>query len=137
MLQTLASDPFLILLNNPKQPLNTRNYFLKVYFFFQIQFFMDKVLKNERSLELITSHSSGHVQKNSFIHYIISDQVWWCNVKQFLSYSKNYICKFMLVNSWHKLFHFYLTFWIWKGREKTKISREQKERFRWNKKHFS
>ena len=41
-----------------------------------------------------------------------------------------------------KLFHFYLSFWIWKvwkGREKiTKnwISREWKELFRWNKKHF-
>ena len=82
------------------------------------------------------------VQKNSFIGYILSDQVWWCNLKQFLSYSKNYICKFMQVNSWHhKLFHFHLSFWIWKvwkGREKiTKnwISRERKELFRWNKKH--
>ena len=28
---------------------------------------------------------------------------------------KNYICKFMQVNSWHhKLFHFHLSFWIWK-----------------------
>ena len=36
------------------------------------------------------------------------------DVKQFLSYSKNRICKFMLVNSWyHKLFHFHLSFWIW------------------------
>ena len=75
---------------------------------------------------------------------IPSDQVWWCNVKQFLSYSKNYICKFMHVNSWHhKLFHFYFSFWIWqvwRGREKiTKnwISREWKELFRWNEKHFS
>ena len=62
------------------------------------------------------------VQKKSFICYILSDQVLWCNVKQFLSYSKNYICKFMQVNSWHhKLFHFHLSFWIWKvwkGREK-------------------
>ena len=83
------------------------------------------------------------LQKNSFICYILSDQVWWCNVKQFLSYSKNYICKFMQVNSWHhKLFHFYLSFWIckvWKGREKiTKIwiSWKQKELFRWNKNFF-
>ena len=29
------------------------------------------------------------VQKNFFICYILSDQVSWCNVKQFLSYSKN------------------------------------------------
>ena len=66
------------------------------------------------------------------------------DVKQFLSYSKNYICKFMPTNSWHhKLFHFHLPFWIWKvwkGREKIiKVwkSRERKELFRWNKNHFS
>ena len=54
---------------------------------------------------------------------------------------KNYICKFIQPNSWHhKLFYFYLLFWIWKvwkGREKaTKnwISWEQKKLFRWNKK---
>ena len=28
------------------------------------------------------------IQKNSFISYVLSDQVWWCNIKQFLSYSK-------------------------------------------------
>ena len=65
------------------------------------------------------------------------------NVKWFLSYSKNYVCKFMQANSWHhELFHFHLPFWIWKmwkRREKiTKIwiSWERKELFRWNKKHF-
>ena len=32
-----------------------------------------------------------------------------------MSYSKNYICKFMQVSWWHhKLFHFHLSFWIWK-----------------------
>ena len=35
------------------------------------------------------------VQKNSFIRYILSDQVWWCNIKQVLSYHKKYIFKFM------------------------------------------
>ena len=30
-------------------------------------------------------------------------------------YSKNYICKLMLANSWHhKIIHFQLSFWIWK-----------------------
>ena len=84
------------------------------------------------------------VQKNSFISYILSDQVWWCNIKWVLSYSKNYICKFMQANLWnHKLFHFRFPFWIWKvwtGREKiTKvwISLERKKLFRWNKNHFS
>ena len=88
---------------------------------------MDKLIKNWRSLELVTSCSLGHEtssQKFLYSLYIIwlSDQVWRCNVKQFLSYSKNYICKFMQVSSWHhKLFHFHLSFWIWKvwkGREK-------------------
>ena len=84
------------------------------------------------------------VHKNFFISYILSDQVWCCNIKRFLSYSKNYTCKFMQANSWHhKLFHFHLFFWIWKvwkGRgkiTKTWISRKRKELFRWNKKHFS
>ena len=84
------------------------------------------------------------VHQNFFISYILSDQVWWHNIKWFLNYSKNYICKFMQANSWHhKLFHFHLSFWIWKvwkGREKiTKIwiSQERKELFRWNKKYFS
>ena len=72
----------------------------------------------------------------------ISDQVWWC-IKWLWSYSKDYTCKFMEANSWHKLFHFHLSFsvWkVWKGRGKmTKIwiSREQKELFRCNKKRFS
>ena len=84
------------------------------------------------------------VQKNSFISYILSDQIWWYNIKRSLNYSKNYICKFMQANSWHHiLFHFHLSLlvWkVWKGRGKNtkiRISREQKELFRWNKKHFS
>ena len=80
-------------------------------------------------------------KKNSSISYVLTDQGWWCNVKRFLSYSKNYICKFMQVNSWHhKLFHSSLSFWIWtmwKEREKIAIygiSLEEKER--WNKSFF-
>ena len=46
--------------------------------------------------------------------YYIPDQVWRCNIKSFLSYSKNYICYFMQANSWHKLFYFRLSFWVWK-----------------------
>ena len=47
------------------------------------------------------------------------------DVKRFLSYSKNYICKFMQANSWHhKLFHFYLSFWVWKvWKRKEKIQK--------------
>ena len=74
--QKLAPDPFLILLNNPKQPLHTRNSFKNkvfwkriikkpkprwFYFFLQTQYLlMDKVIKNQRGMELVTSHSLGH-----------------------------------------------------------------------------
>ena len=55
-------------------------------------------------------------KKNFVISYLLSDQVWWCNIKRFLSYSKTCTCKFIQVNSWHhKLFHFHFFFWIWKG----------------------
>ena len=90
---------------------------VNVFFFFWTQSLqIDKVIRNKRGLELVSSCSSGHkqVQENCYICYILSDQVWWCNVKQFLSYFKNYICKFMQGNSWHKLFHFHFSFWIWK-----------------------
>ena len=95
-----------------------------------------------------TSDQSLFRSRNKFrkipLFVILSDQVWWCNIKLFLSYSKTYISKFMQVSSWHhKLFLFHLSFWIWKvlkAKEKiTKIwiSREREELFRWNKKHFS
>ena len=31
------------------------------------------------------------IQKSSLISDVLSDQVWWCNIKLFLSYSKNCI----------------------------------------------
>ena len=74
------------------------------------------------------------VQKNFIICYILSDQVWWFNVKQFLSYPKNYICKFMEVSSWHhKLFRFHLPFWIWKV---WKDKKSQKSEYLENEKSF-
>ena len=64
-------------------------------------------------LELMASHSSG--SQNFLISYKLSDQVWWWNIKRFLSHSKIYTNKFMPVKSWHwKLFHLHLPFWIWK-----------------------
>ena len=128
----LVPGLFLILLYNLKQPLHARNSFKnkifwksikKLIFFFRTQsFLIDQVIKNERGLELVNSCSSGYeTNSEKFLCYILSDQVWWCNVKKFLSCSKNYICKFMQVNSWHKLFHFHLSFWtwtLWKGRGK-------------------
>ena len=162
MHQKLVPDPFLILLNNQKKPLHASNSFKnkvfwkriikkplksQVYFFIRPQsLLMDKVIKNKTDLELITSQSSGNEKssKKFLYSYILSDQVWWQNVKQVLSYSINYIFKFMQVNSWYNtFFHFHFSFWIWKvwkGREKitkTWISRERKELFRWNKKYFS
>ena len=119
----------------------------KVNFFFQTQsFLMDRIIKNKRGLELATSRSSGYEASSKILLYSL--YIIWpslmINVKQFLSYSKNYIYKFMQVSWWHhNFFHFHLPFSIWKmwtGREKiTKnwICREQKEFLRWNKKHFS
>ena len=151
--QKLVPDLFLNLVNNPKQPLYARNSFKNkifwkriikkpqkghnIIFFFRTQFLLnDKIVKNKRDLKLVTSCSSGYK--------ISLDQVWWCNIKRLLSYSKNYISKFMQANSWHhKVFRFLLFFYIWKmwkGREKiTNIwkSLERKELFRWNKKSFS
>ena len=88
-------------------------------FFFWMQFLLsDRVIKNKRDLELVTLQVTKQVWKNDFISYKLSDQIWWYNIKWFLSYSKNCICKFKPANSWHKLFHFYLffhlSFWIWK-----------------------
>ena len=76
MHQNLVPDPFFILVNNPKQSLHARNFFknkifwkgiiknfLKswLYFFFQTLCpLTDKVIKNKRGLELVTSRSSGY-----------------------------------------------------------------------------
>ena len=51
---------------------------------------MDKIVESKRSLELVTSlfQVTKQFQKNSFISSILSDQVWWCKIKRFLSYSK-------------------------------------------------
>ena len=102
---------------------------------------MEKVIENKRGLEIVTIalKVTKQVQKHSFISYVLSDQVWWCNIKWFLSYSKNDICKFMQVNSWH---HNYSTsigpFESWSIAERTTVkkiwlSQEQKELSRWNK----
>ena len=73
----------------------------KLYFFFPAQSpLMDKIIKN-KGLELVTSPSSGYkTSSKKFISYILSDQVWYY-MKRFLSYTKNYIFKFMQANAWH------------------------------------
>ena len=47
----------------------------------------------------LTNTCSKQVQRNLFISYMLSRQLWWCNIKQLLSYFKNYTCKYMQVNS--------------------------------------
>ena len=101
-------------------------------------------------MDKVTSPFLGYKTSSQFffISYILSDQVWWCNIKRFLSYSENYTCKFMQTNTWHLN---YSTFICpsesgkcgrGKGKRKGKntkigISREREELFRWNKKHFA
>ena len=49
---------------------------------------------------------------------------------KFLSYSKNYICKFMQAKLWRKSFRFHLIFWIWnvwKGKKLQKFEYRQNE----------
>ena len=106
-------------------------YFYAYFYYWKLYFVSLWILMSEIKFDLT------YETKIPVLCYILSDQVWWYDVKQFLSYSKKYICKFMQVNSWqHKLFHFHVSFWIWKVwkvREKiTKIwlSQERKERFR-------
>ena len=45
---------------------------LKVYFFFQTEcFLMDKFIKNKRSLELVTSLSSGHETISKILLFVL------------------------------------------------------------------
>ena len=139
MHQKLVPYLFLILINNPKQPFHARNSFKNkvfwksiiknpwksyLYFFFWTQSFNERSYLKQKAPG--TSHQLLFRSQNKFRKiplFVIYYLTKFDDVKQFLSYSKNYICKFMQVNLWHhKLFHFRLSFWIWKmrkGREKT------------------
>ena len=153
MHQKLAPDPFLILLNNLKQPLHARNSFknevfwkrtikkpLKslLYLFFLIQsLLMDKVIKNKRGLELGTSRSSGHKTSSEKLLYSLHI-IWPILMMQILSAN---LCK-----SIHDIVNYSISICPLEsgkcGKEAKKItkiwiSREWKELFRWNKKHFS
>ena len=57
--------------------------------------------------------------------YYISDQVWWYNIKWFLSYSKNYTCQLMQAVSWyHKFSASIFPFESWKsGKEVEKLQK--------------
>ena len=141
MHQNLVPDHFLILASNPKQLLHARNSFKNKifwrglsksfdipfsnpqYFIFSFELIPFYWTKLSKTKELWNSWPVAiqvmkQVQKYFFISYVLSDQIWWCNKKQFLSCCKNYICKLMQASSWyHKLFHFHLYFWkqkLWK-----------------------
>ena len=151
MHQKLFPDPFSILLNNPKQLLYPRNSFKNKILFRGLSksvknvnyIFLSNLVsfngQNYQKQKRPSDHSLFRLQnkfrKNSLISYALSDQVWWCNIKWFFSYSKNYICKFMQANScYHELFHPCLSFSIWKawnGSEKKNLNISR------NKKHFS
>ena len=89
--QKLAPNPFLILLHNPKQPLHARIFFKnkilwkriikkpwksQLYFFFETQsLLMDRIIKNNRGLELVTSRSS-HCETSSKI-FLYSLYIIW------------------------------------------------------------
>ena len=107
MHQKLVLDPFNP--NNPKQPLHARHSFKNKIFWktiFEkdlkrlILFFLSKqVLFNwpdyEKQKGPGTSDQSLlrlqiKLRKISLL-VILPDQVWWCNIKRFFSYSKNYI----------------------------------------------
>ena len=115
-----------------------------IFSFWTQSLLMEKVIKNKRGLELVTGCSSGY--ETSSEKFLYSLYITWpklmINVKQFLSYSKHYICEFLQANSWHKLFHFHLFIWIWKVRKgsekitKIWIFRERKELFRWHEKRL-
>ena len=74
--QKLVPDLFIILVNNPKQPLYARNYFkskifrkedyqkalkkITSFFLSNPVSFNSKIIKNKRGLELLTSRYSGY-----------------------------------------------------------------------------
>ena len=80
MQQKLVPDLFIISANNPKQ--SKVRYFERVlskslkksnFIFFRTQsFLIDKIIKNKRGLELITSHYSGYETSSEkfFISYV-------------------------------------------------------------------
>ena len=112
--QKLAPDSFLILINNQKQPLHAINSFKSKVFWKRITkkalkklslFFLSNPvpIKNKRGLELVTSHSSGY--ETSSEKFLYSLYNIWPSLKMkrkaVFELFKNYIYKFMQVNSWH------------------------------------
>ena len=117
MHQKLAPDPFLILVNNPKQSLHAKISFKnklflkrglskslkKVNFIFALNPVSFNGQSYQKQKGTGTSDQSLFKLQNKFrkipslVTYYLTkfDDV----TKQFFNYSKNYICKFMQVNS--------------------------------------
>ena len=107
------------LVKSPKEPIHARKSFEDKIFWKMIikkpyrswlnfflctqSLFMNKIMKNKSSLELVTSLSLGC--KPCLEKFLFSDlssgQFWWFNTTWFLSYIKNCNCQFMQTNSWH------------------------------------
>ena len=101
-------------------------------------------LKGSGTRDLLVFRLRNNFTKISLL-VILTDQVWWCNTKRFLSYSKYFIYTFMQANSWHQIIPFpFVLLNLPSVKRKSKnyktlnISRTKNEElFRWNKKHFS
>ena len=67
---------------------------LTLFFLSYLVPFNGKEHEKQKGVELlqVALQVTKQVQKNSFISYELPDHVWWCNIKQFMGYSKHYIC---------------------------------------------
>ena len=74
---------------------------------------MDKIIENKRGLKLVTSRSSDYKASSEkfLVSYVLSEQVWWCNINCLLNYSKHYICNLCklinnIINYSTSIYHF-------------------------------
>ena len=120
MQQKPVPDPILTLVNNRKYSLHARIFFENKIFWKRVNFtFLPNPVPINVQCYQKQKEPFRKFQKNSSIGYILSDQIWRCNIKQLLSFFKNYICKFIQDNSWHhELFYLHLSFCIWKSVER-------------------
>ena len=135
MQQKLVPDLFIILVNNPKQPLHARNSFKSKIFWKRI---IKKPLKSP--LYFFTLQVTKQVEKKSFISDVLPDQLWQCNIKRILSYSK--ITSANSCNPIYNIINYSNFICLFEsggceteGKNLQKF--EYKELFRWNKKPFS
>ena len=107
---------------------------LTVFFLLNpVSFLTDKIIKNKRGLELVTSRSSGLLLVIYYLTKFDEAVFEWFQKLHLQVYA----------SQWHhKLFRLPLSCWIWKvckGKDivtKIWISWEQKELFQWNKTNF-